>query len=270
MKLQESEDHPIGSAQEPVDNPFDQTQMQNALSVPDQLFTTQPEQTYIPYLAQDSLTSNRYAYWKTAEQAAEVPTLEDEGIRDEVITAWKLQQAIPKAKARAEALAELARKGADDVTESLAGQTVTGKEDDLEVTVMTTESFSWLRISSAASNNPFAMQPPEISTISAVENPGDKFMEVVFNDLKNGEVGVASNADESIYYVVKVKDRFPANKMAAEIQRAAFMKENLFMFSPYMALSSREQQQANYDWSVALENSYNVHWNERTNPEQDQ
>ena len=103
--------------------------------------------------------------------------------------------------------------------------------------------------------NPFSGRPPpEISEPSFIDKPGERFMELVFDDLKPGDVGVAPNADKSVYYVAKVVDRTPAN-------RELFMKTPLFGRStPYEQLAAIEQQRAIYRFSQDLDRKYAVKW----------
>jgi hypothetical protein len=86
---------------------------------------------------------------------------------------------------------------------------VTGDAAGDAVVVKETPRFSWLTTSGSVPNDPdlAGFMPPRRSFITGVEQPGDDFMKTVFEDLKNGEIGVAPNADRSVYYVVQVRDR---------------------------------------------------------------
>src|SRR5690606_3568527 len=134
-----------------------------------------------------------------------------------------------------EELAEQVRKAEQPMPEVLGEKTVTAAENGMQLTTRATESFSWLRTSSAPSSNPFSMPQPELSTISAVEKAGNDFMKTIFDELDNGEVGVAPNADRSVYYVVQVKNRVPSTPGGEEALRQDFLQSDLFFFfSPYV------------------------------------
>ena len=72
------------------------------------IFEAQPE--YQPGISQDS-DQNYYLFWKTAETEEKVPNFDDEGVRDEVLAAWKRVQARELALKKAGQLAEQARRG---------------------------------------------------------------------------------------------------------------------------------------------------------------
>jgi hypothetical protein len=146
--------------------------------------------------------------------------------------------------------------------EALDDLTVTGAPESEPLIVRQTESFSWLRESAAPQANPFYRPPPVLSTISAIDGADEAFMKIVFNQLADGETGVAPNADRSVYYVVKVKNRMYSKPEAEETLRQTFLTENFFFFSPFANLMQMEQSNANYHWSVDLEKKYAVRWNE--------
>ena len=81
-----------------------------------------------------------------------------------------------------------------------------------------------------------------------VKNPGRKFMQVVFDELGEGDVGVALNDDASVYYVVKVTSPRPAD-------REAFKDAPLFSDSPYAQLAQIELQQRMREYDSRLEKS---------------
>ena len=257
--------YPISAATDPDQNPFGR----NVRTVIDQLFGTSVELIYTASIAEELLTKEkRYVYWKLEHVDVHVPNLGDPGIKQQVFQAWKEQQARPLAKKRADELATIVRQSDKNMEEALAGRMLGETKDGVLVSVRPSESFSWLRRSSAPSPNPLQMSVPELSTISAVEKAGPSFMQVVFEQLKNGEVGVAPNADKSIYYVVKVQNRTPSTEAGKEALQQAFLKTDLFFYfsrnlmSPYRKLIEQQQQVSNYNWTVAIEEKYKVWWNE--------
>ena len=64
---------------------------------------------------------DRYVYWKRADAERHVPTIKE--VREQVARAWRIKEARPTAKERAEELAELVRKAlpkGDDADATLA------------------------------------------------------------------------------------------------------------------------------------------------------
>ena len=261
-QLGDSEEHPIGSATEPVEAEIQQA---DARTVLDQMFEGRSGQLYQPYQAQDMLFANRFAYWKIADRESHVPQFEEAGVKEQVLEAWRISKARPIAEKRAKELSE--KIGDKEMSETLIDETVNGKEDGILLMVRRTERFSWLRRSSAPSTGmPFSAGPPVLSEISWVEGAGDDFMRTVFDELADNEVGVAANDDRSVYYVVRVKDRIPPVPADDELFKQRFIQANLFGYgpmlrSPYDHLTTAEQQELTYRWSLRLQEKYAVYWN---------
>jgi len=271
VSMDELEDLPgLGSAVEMTDNPFDSRGMG---SIAETVMNT--ELLYRATRAQDPLSNDVYVFWKVEDIDEHVPAFAD--VKDQVLAAWKMQEARPLAEKRARELADKISKSQQPLTEALAGETITGKPDGLSVTVQVTAPFSWLRESAARSTNPFAPSPaPEISEVPGVTNAGPKFMNAVFNELQPGETGVVANDDRSVYYAVKVVERTPGTPEEIEKMRAEFQEEwkSLFgvqfsgfrLFStPYEDLALVEQRRTFVAWVEQLEKEYAV---EYTAPEQ--
>jgi hypothetical protein len=265
--LADTEQHPIGGATEPGtdSSAFGAA----ATTVREKLFAMSADESpklYSVDVVESRLISSRYAYWTIDHAAQRVPAFTDEGIEAEVLAAWKNENARPLARKRADELSEIVRGSDKEMPESLAEMTVNGKDAGEQVTIRQTESFSWLRQSSAPQTNPFNRPPPQLSAISAIDMPSPDFMRVVFDQLGNGEVGVAGNLDKSIYYVVKVKERVPATPSDEEAFRQAFLRNReLFIpfgFSAYGYLITQAQQAANHNWSRRLLEKYAVTWAE--------
>ena len=264
-ELANPDEHPIGAAAENSPDPF------NARSVAMQAGQSDPKQIYFPSVAIDRITGNRYCWWKVDDVAARPGELTDKGMREKVIAAWKAQQARKPTEDRANAIAEKVRKAeSKPMADVLAGETVTGKEGSLLLTVRETEPFTWLRRGVAPPQNPFASPPPELSTISAVDKADDKFMETIFQTLKDGETGVAPNADKSIYYVVRVKNRVPSTEAGEEEMRKQFLASRddffpdprpfmrMFRQSPYVQILEQEQATLFMDWQRSIAEKYKM------------
>ncbi|MGE3313556.1 MAG: hypothetical protein AB7O26_00480 [Planctomycetaceae bacterium] len=265
------EEYPIGRATEPVDNEFARNEPTSTIET---LFRAMPDQLLAPAIATDA-SSNWYVFWKIEDIAQHVPKLDDPGVREQVIAAWKLNSARPKAEERAKALAELIRKAEGGTTEALKGQTVNGKPDGPAVSVIPTTPVSWLRVSTVPSTGMMPNRQPELSEIPGVEKPDNDFMKTVFESMKVGDVNVLPNADRTVYYVVKVKSRTPAEPSDIAAHRQAFLREDLFsgggMFggaTTYDYLLSPSQQQARAAWFQQLEAKYALRRNPRGGTEE--
>ncbi|WP_299467578.1 SurA N-terminal domain-containing protein [uncultured Gimesia sp.] len=256
QEMEESQKYPLGTAKEPTLNQF----TAQPRTVIEQLFETPTTVLYTAYEAEDSFSSALLAYWKARHIDAMIPKYEDPEIDELITEQLKLEGARPIALKRAEALKKLIIDAGDkDMPEALKGQTITGKKEGEELSTQTTESFSWMRTSTAGASNPFSMPRPELSSISAVAGAGNEFMEQVFDNLDNGGVGTVMNADKSVCYVVKVINRIPSTPGGLTAMYQEFLKTDLFFFfSPYLPLAQMEQQQTNYEWSRELEAKYQV------------
>ena len=91
--------------------------------------------------------------------------------------------------------------------------------------------FSWMEQVNAP---PMSFQPPSarLSSIrfadeigGTIRFAGPKFMEGIFEDLANNDVGVVHNEDFSSYYVVQVLDRTPDVQAGDDILRQQFLTE---------------------------------------------
>lgn len=219
---------------------------------------------YGPYQAEGTVFSDRFFFWKVADQEEHVPTWDEPGIKEQVLKAWNLEKSI-----------ELARKRADELAKAVGDQDLAaGLPEDVKSGE--TASFSWLYQPSAGVNpSPFSRQPPPtISDVtflgpvgdeSGVLMPGEKFMTTVFDELGVGDIGVAANRDRSAFYVVKVKVR---DTVDPDIVGDLFMKANkftdprfrMFMSTPYDEISTMERQELVYKWSQELEKSHDLKW----------
>jgi len=163
---------------------------------------------------------SHYAWWITEFSASHIPTLEDEGIREEVILTLKRQQARKLAEARAKELAKLVTDGLSlpeaerkSMADCLQGQTVLGETASAALVVKQTQLFSWLEQESAPA---MSFQQPQLrlGTINwsdesggVLKAAGDRFMKSVFDDLGPDKAGVVADDELKSYYVVQVTDR---------------------------------------------------------------
>jgi hypothetical protein len=197
-----------------------------------------------------------YVGWKVNDSAEHIPTLGEPGIREEVVKAWKRIEALPVAKKRAAELAERVRQKHNDLGAALGKETVTGDSKGLAVTISESPEFSFYSESSA----PDPMRQRAVVQLGnpiVVSRPGPKFMRVAFDEIDEGQVGIALNDDASVYYVVKVLSRRPAD-------RADFEKANDKLFgqaSPYMEVAYLEVREAVAEYTRRMDEKYAVKWN---------
>jgi hypothetical protein len=242
-QLTNEEDYPVGSAAPPGSNPF----QQSGPSVADTVFGSPLDelQFFIPRQAQRNAMNldsdeSRYIWWITDVSPAHLPALDEPGIREEVVLAWKRSKARELAKSRAEQLAkeireELAKP--EDQRKSMAASldaaTVSGDADSPKLTTRRTKPFTWVRQEMTPQMN-FSQRSPQLvlSEIAYDDESGDvmelayhDFMNAVFNDLKNNEIGVVPNADLSRYFVVEVTDRNPTPEVGEDVLRQRFLTE---------------------------------------------
>jgi hypothetical protein len=259
-ELSKSEEHKLGQAADPMDEGF--TRQQGSVSVLQRVFGRGNDNTFTPEVAVDPGTQHRFAYWVVERKDPHVPKFEEDGIRMQVTKVWKLAQAVPKAEERAKALAKLAAEN-QKLTEVLAGQTVTGDKDGLQLTVIEPkDKFAHFTIqgTSAPGVNPFqpGNERPELSQIPGLDKLGDEFFTAV-DQLKPGATAAIPNYDRSAFIVVHVTDR---EEIAAEEdapQRADFLKTWLFS-PPANQLASFDFDPLRREWMESIERKYNVKW----------
>lgn len=198
--------------------------------------------------------------------------LEEPGIVEQVRKAWLLAKARPNAAKRAKELASLAKSGKEQtLAETLEGKTVTGKKGSLELDdPITTGPFSWLRQAQVPQLGMRSQtSPPQLTSLPILGTEGGQvgsdFMETVFNKLKNGEVGVVSNARRTVYFVVKVVQRSPLDPERDEDFRKQFLEEDVVggggpSASPYEYLAGARFQELTTRWSQQLNTKYGVDW----------
>lgn len=143
---------------------------------------------YEPFLAQD-VDGHWYIVLKVEDVPSRVPPLEE--IRDEVVQAWKEQQAAELALERAEQLAQQAEE---------AGKTLDEFFSDKQFEAVTTDMFSWWTFGMEIRRGPRLGEAPPLDAV------GPEFMEQVF-DLESGEVIALHNYDHSKAYVVRLHNR---------------------------------------------------------------
>ena len=260
-EFEESEDHPLGRATEPVSNAFERA---SARTASDQHFGVADLQAlerlrYNLFDAEDSSTLNRFLHWQIGFQKPHVPTWEEPGIREQVLRAWQQRESRKLAEKRAEEIAQLLKQTDKPWNEALEGQTETGKEGSLTLPVTYTGPFSWLSRSSAVQANPFAPPQMEVTQIPLIlGGTNDRFMKTVFNEIGPDEVGTVWSADRSYIYVVR-----PQNRSELANVRTDFLGPRTDPSSPgsmYSMISRADGQQVVSNWARGLYDRYQVQW----------
>ncbi len=260
-ELSKSEEHKLGGATDPMDESFNR--QQGAVSVLQRVYGRGNDNTFTPEVAEDPGTKNRFAYWVVERKEPHVPKFEEDGIRMQVMKAWKLAQAAPKAEERAKALAKLAADG-QKLTEVLAGQTVTGDKDGLQLTVIEPkEKFAHYTMQgkSAPGVNPLQQrgnERPELSQIPGLDKLGDDFFTAV-DQLKPGATAAFPNYDRSAFIVVHVTDREDIAAEEDAPQRTDFLKTWPHS-PPATELANASFFPLRREWMESLERKYNVKW----------
>ncbi|TWT48664.1 hypothetical protein [Botrimarina hoheduenensis] len=165
---------------------------------------------YEPAIAFDPAERNRILFLITERLPRKTPTLDE--VRDEVVAAWKRQQAADLALKRAEEVAAKAEKAGQTLTEYFA--------DDDTVTPFRTEPISFLTIGSVSRETGevrLQLSQPE-SLVAA----GPELLQAAF-DLPAGKVGAALNHDRTIAYVLRVA----ANIGSPEELRSEFLRDGV-------------------------------------------
>ncbi len=139
----------------------------------------------------------RYLIRKLEDQAPRVPGLDE--IRSEVVLAWKTSKARP-----------LAKKAADDYADTVkaAGGKITAEIVEGHP-VITTDAITRLRPGGFLPGQFMDFGPPTVSEIPQVPMAGSQFRDVYFA-LKPGDVGIAPNEPETVYYVMTLNRVLPA------------------------------------------------------------
>ena len=185
--------------------------------------------------------NNRYLAMKVSDTPRRVPELSE--VRDEVVRAWKLQQA-----------AELAEKHAQELAAKIeeSGSTLVDYfVDDSSISVERTDPFAWLTIGDVSQSGLVTFRLSEPTGIVAA---GPDFMSTVF-ELGDDQVGAVLNNDHTIAYLVRVAE----HQNTREGMRQTFLAEadqwyglptmaQLHMRNAAMELGQSIREEAKIDW----------------------
>lgn len=210
-----------------------------------------------PGVSQD-IAGNYYVFWKVDETEERVPELNDDGVRQKVVEAWKMVQARSLARDEAEKLAADAREAKGSLAESIG--------DRPGIVVHRTEPFSWLSVSPASRVSGFP--DVQISHIrvkaegaaaaarrEAVVYQGDDFMREVFRH-DPGEIGVAMNHPKDVVYVFRVTDMYPPKDTLPRL----FLKQPERTELLSIVVEMQEANEARQEWRDDLRESAGFKW----------
>jgi len=171
-----------------------------------------------------------------------------------------------EAEANAEEPAETPDAGDEAEAETPVGEeTGDGEESGSEVkdeplSVIQSPPFTWYRQSSRGmQTNPFAPATLEFGVIPGIDGVNENFMKTIA-ETPVGEVTVVPNVDRSVYYVVHVKARNPADPNApeAEAVRQQFMAENAPMSRVYSQMARSASSELHQQWLTGFMRKHGV------------
>jgi hypothetical protein len=152
-----------------------------------------------PFTSRD-VEGNRYLSWKVEDQPEFTPSFQT--VRDDVLRAWRIVEARPQARKRAEELAAEAKAAGKPLADLFAGR------EGLEVEKV--GPFTWLTRGTA----PFG-SAPMLAQPEGLAMPGEELMQAVFG-LQPGESTVAFNEPKTVCYCVRLVDLEPTEDALKE------------------------------------------------------
>ena len=188
-------------------------------------------------VATRDFAGNRYLSWKTEDRPEFTPAFAD--VRDDVEQVWRLMEARPLAKQRAEKLAAAA--AGKELTAAIAGQ------EGVEITKV--GPFTWLTRGTA----PFG-SAPVISQPAGVQMAGGEFMEAVFG-LEPGGTATAFNEPKTICYCIRLVAYEPEEAILQE----RFTDDSADPRRLAM-LADDEVRDVRDRWMAGIEKRYGVEW----------
>ena len=143
-------------------------------------------------------SGRRYLIRKLQDQPPRVPPLDE--IRSQVVLAWKTAQARPLAEKAAQEFAAKVKSAGGKIQ----GDVVDGKP------VITTDMVTKLQPGRILPGQFFETGPPTPTELSQLPSAGTVLRDAFFS-LNAGDVAVAPNQPESVYYVLTLAKRDPAS-----------------------------------------------------------
>ncbi len=191
---------------------------------------------YFDFSQMTSMRIIKYLCWKTESKDAYIPELDE--VRDEVVAAWKIDQARTKAKESAQAVANKVGDG-EDPWASAVGTT------EQALVVKDVPPFTWLTSFGQGVN---------LSPVQKLDLVGDEFMQHVFSSTP-GKTVVAPNNAKSKYYVVRVVDFSPTDE-----ELHARFENSGWQSSGPMQVAQQEFSNSLMGWQEAVFQEMDVQW----------
>ena len=222
---------------------------------------------YAPRRADLRNRRGSFAYWKITDIPAKIPSLDEEPVREKVVKAWKFDQARRLAENRAISLVDKTKKEGSNLAATISGESATGRKTDPALSVIETPEFTWLSTPQSVPSGP---QDPMITDIPLIAKASNDFMKKVFEDLKEGDIGVAANGDRSIYYIVKVVGRELVKEdggVARQEKQRRFLAERFsglypIIKSPYESLAQLPQRVIDQTWRQNFMKRLDIDWDD--------
>ena len=139
-----------------------------------------------------------FVAWKSEDVAEHTPTLDEDGIRQQVVDQMKYRDARKLAEAEAKKLADKA------IKEQLPLKSCLG-----DAAFVPTQ-FTWMTFGPVI--NPNMQRRVYLSPIEGVQDAGFDFMSTLFQ-MKAGEIKSIVNSSESVYYVVRMIELTPTDQL---------------------------------------------------------
>ena len=183
--------------------------------------------------------------WKVAEEEAYVPELED--IRDEVVAAWKTEQA-----------RELAKSAANKLADRLDGKKPLKEQAGSDHDVLMPPAFSYFEPRSVDFTRMRMGRPIPDSIKDIEEQSSDVIRKEVVN-MPVGTIRVLPTADKSIFYVVRVASDNDADGEARDdFMQDIVDSEREGLPDLIMYAAGNDRQEVVFDWYENLEEEYEV------------
>lgn len=208
------------------------------------LFQGHDLEMYQPVKTVD-IDGNRFIAMKIGDTPGKVPTLAE--VKDEVIKAWKKQQAEELAKKHAEEFAKKAEEAKTPLSNFFA--------DNKSIKVVRTDPFTMETGGDVGMvGGQIQQQPYRPSQPGEIVAAGPDFVSRVF-DLKDGQVAVIPNNDHSISYVVRVVEHQPS---LAELRNAYMTDAYSWQGENLMTMRRRQEVASNLEQDIEVSN--NLKW----------
>jgi hypothetical protein len=189
------------------------------------------------------LRDMRYVVWVEQDQPAKAAERKD--VEDDIVRAWKMQQAFDLAKAEATRLADEA-KGKDGLRQAFPGGV------DKASAILDPAPFSWLTSGFMPGNMGAQLR---ISEVPEVPYAGEDFMQTIM-DLQPGEVGVTYDQPHKHVFVVRMVSQTPEE----DVLRRMFLVQGLNNQAVMQQIRNARMLELN-QWLANVQDEMQVKWN---------